>query len=169
MTASTQGLTAQGLAGSGILPQQGTFTPGFPPAIGAEQYLGTGQQQYGFQTPGWPQGPYGMQVPYGQLPWSPAQAQFGGQAQHGFGGQAQHGFGQEPQQQVQQLIGQILPIAQQMILPQVIALAVQQVQQHVQQLVTQLALPQLTGQQPPWTSPGAGQGGQFSRPYSMFS
>src|SRR6266581_1070047 len=79
MTASTQGLTAQGLAGSGILPQQGTFTPGFPPAFGVEQYLGTAQQ-YGLPTPGWPQGPYGMQAPYGQVPWSPAQAQFGSQA-----------------------------------------------------------------------------------------
>ena len=55
MTASTQGFTAQGLAGSGILPQQGTFTPGFPPSIGAEHYLGTAQQ-YGFPTPAWPQG-----------------------------------------------------------------------------------------------------------------
>jgi hypothetical protein len=160
MTASTQGLTAQGLAG----PQQGTFTPGFPPAIGAEQYLGT-TQQYGFPVQGWPQVPYGMQPPYGQSPWSPGQGQFGGQGQPGFG----LGTGQVPQHQIQQvfqqLIGQILPIAQQVILPQVIALAVQQVQQQVQQLATQLAVPQLTGQQHPWMS----QAGQFGRPYSMFS
>jgi hypothetical protein len=159
MTASTQGLTAQGLAGS----QQGTFTPGFPPAIGAEQYLGT-TQQYGFPAQGWPQAPYGMQPPYGQPSWSPVQGQFGGQAPPGFG----QGTGQLPQHQIhhvyQQLIGQILPIAQQMILPQVIALAVQQVQQQVQQLTTQLVLPQLTGQQHPWMA----QPGQF-RPYSMFS
>lgn len=157
MTASIQGLTAQGLAGSGILPQQGTFTPGFPPSIGAEQYLGTVQQQYGFPTPGWQQGPYGMQAPYGQAP-------------PGFG---QWTAGQVPQQQVQQdflqLIGQILPIAQQMILPQVIALALQQVQQHVHQLVTQLAVPQFTGQQP-WMTPATpGPAGQFARPYPVFS
>ena len=166
MTASTQGLTAQGLAGS----QQGSFTPGFPPAIGGEQYLGT-TQQYGFPGQGWPQAPYGMQPPYGQSPWSPGQGQFGGQSQ--FGGQGQPGFGQgtgqvtqhQIEQVLQQLIGQILPMAQQAILPQVIALAVQQVQQQVQQLATQLALPQLTGQQHPWMS----QTGQFSRPYSMFS
>jgi hypothetical protein len=160
MTASTQGLTAQGLAGS----QQGTFTPGFPPAIGPEQYLGT-TQQYGFPGQGWPQAPYGIQPPYGQPPWSSGQGQFGGQGQPGFG----QGTGQLPQHQIeqvfQQFIGQILPMAQQVILPQVIALAVQQVQQQVQQLVTQLVLPQLTGQQHPWMS----QAGQFSRPYSMFS
>src|SRR2546430_1531678 len=98
MTASTQGFTAQGLAGSGILPQQGTFTPGFPPSIGAEHYLGTAQQ-YGFPTPGWPQGPYGMQAPYGQVPWSPAQAQFGSQALPGF---SQGPAGQVAQQQIQQ-------------------------------------------------------------------
>jgi hypothetical protein len=163
MTASTQGLTAQGQAGSGILPQQGIFTPGFPPPFGAEQYQGTAQQ-YGFPTPGWPQGPYGMQAPYGQFPWNPGQSQFGGQAQPGFGPQAQGQGPHQVQQAVQQLIGQILPIAQQMILPQVLALAVQQVQQHVQQLVTQLALPQLTGQQPTWMP----QGGQFTRPYPAF-
>jgi len=165
MTASTQGLTAQGLAGS----QQGTFTPGFPPAIGAEQYLGT-SQQYGFPGLGWPQAPYGMQPPYGQSPWSLGQGQFG---QGQFGGQGLAGFGQGtgqvPQHQIeqvfQQLIGQILPMAQQVILPQVIALAVQQIQQQVQQLAAQLVLPQPTGQQHPWTS----QAGQFSRPYSMFS
>src|SRR6266566_3644452 len=99
MTASTQGFTAQGLAGSGILPHLGTA------------------QQYGFPTPGWPQGPYGMQAPYGQVPWSPAQAQFGSQALPGF---SQGPAGQVAQQQIQQaflqLIGQILPIAQQMIL-----------------------------------------------------
>jgi hypothetical protein len=169
MTASTQGFTAQGLAGSGILPQQGTFTPGFPPSIGAEHYLGTAQQ-YGFPTPGWPQGPYGMQAPYGQVPWSPAQAQFGSQALPGF---SQGPAGQVPQQQIQQaflqLIGQILPIAQQMILPQVTALALQQVQQHVHQLVTQLALPQFTGQQPWMTAAAPGLAGQFTRPYPAFS
>ena len=170
MTASTQGLTAQGLAGSGFLPQQGGFTPGFPPTIGAEQYLGTAQQ-HGYQTPGWPQWSHGMQSPYGQPPWAPGQAQFGGPPQAGFG----QGTQQQVQQVFGQLIGQILPIAEQMILPQVIALAVQQVQQHVQQLVTQLVLPQFTGQQqgsgqqPTWMPQGGGQAGQFTRPYPVFS
>ncbi len=81
---------------------------------------------------------------------------------------------QQVQQLIQQLVGQILPIAQQMILPQVIAQAVQLVQQHTQQLITQLAVPQLTGQQPfsapPWQpfwSPQAP--GLATRPYSLLS
>ena len=61
-----------------------------------------------------------------------------------------------------------------MILPQVIAQAVQLVQQQAQQLITQLAVPQLTGQQPfsaqPWQPFQAPQApGLGSRPYSLFS
>jgi hypothetical protein len=166
MTASTQGLTAQGLAGSGIPSQQGSFSPGFPPPIGAEQYFGT-PYPYGFQPYAWPQATYGIQ-PYGPL--SPVQSPYGNQAPTGF---QQPSTGQVAPQQVQQLIqqlvGQVLPIAQQMILPQVIAQAVQLVQQQAQQLITQLAAPQLMGQQPfpaqawqPFWSQGA-------RPYSLFS
>jgi len=169
MTASAQGLTPQGLFGSGIPSQQGTFTPGFPPPIGVEQYLGT-TQQLGYPAQGWQQMPYGMQAPYGQFPWSTAQGQFGTQMPPGFG---QPTAGQWPQQQiqqvVQQLLGQILPVAQQMILPQVIALAVQQIQQHVQQLTTLLAQQQLTGQQATGMpqAPTA-MAGQFTRPYPAF-
>src|SRR6266702_2802192 len=83
MTASTQGLTGQSLAGSGTGFQPGSGSPGFPPPISAEQYFGI-PQQYGFQTPYWPQVPYGMpQVPYGMQPWNQAQTQFGNQAPSG--------------------------------------------------------------------------------------
>lgn len=158
MTASTQGLTGQSLAGSGTGFQPGSGSPGFPPPISAEQYFGI-PQQYGFQTPYWPQVPYGMpQVPYGMQPWNQAQTQFGNQAPSGL---QQPSAGQRsPQQElIQQLVGQILPIAQQMILPQVIALAVQQVQQQVQQIAAQ-AVPQLAGQQPFASQQGQSQQGQ---------
>jgi hypothetical protein len=175
MTASTQGLTAQGLAGSGIPSQQGPFSPGFPPPIGAEQYFGT-PYPYGFQPYAWPQATYGMQ-PYS--PPSPVQIPYG----NPYGNQTPFGFQQpatgqvapqQVQQLIQQLVGQVLPIAQQMILPQVIAQAVQLVQQQAQQLITQLAAPQLMGQQPfsavawqPfWTPQAPGLG---ARPYSLFS
>jgi hypothetical protein len=141
MTASTQGLTAQGLAGSGIPSQQGSFSPELLPTIGADQYFGAAQQ------------PNAGQVPPQQV-----------------------------QQLIQQLVGQILPVAQQMILPQVIAQAVQLVHQQTQQLITQLAVPQLTGQQPfwgpqwqpSWTTQAPGLSttqapGLATRPYSLFS
>jgi hypothetical protein len=173
MTASTQGLTAQGLAGPGIPSQPGSLSPGFPPPIGAEQYFGIPYQP-GFQPYGWPQATYGMPPPYGQ-PGSLVQSPYGSQALSAFqqpnAGQVSP---QQVQQLIQQLVGQILPIAQQMILPQVIAQAVQMVQQHAQQLITQLAVPQLTGQQPfsapqwqPFWSPQAP--GLASRPYSLLS
>jgi hypothetical protein len=168
MTASTQGLTAQGLAGSGIPSQQGSFSPGFPPPIGAEQYFGIPYQP-SFQPYWSPQATYGMQPPYGQQP---------GPVQNPYGVQTPSWFQQFPPQQVQQLIqqlvGQILPIAQQMILPQVIAQAVPLVQQHTLQLISQLAVPQLTGQQPfsaqqwqPFWTPQAP--GVATRPYSLLS
>src|SRR5215467_2703812 len=40
MTASIQGLTGQSLAGAGLQPQLGGFSPGFPQPIGVEQYFG---------------------------------------------------------------------------------------------------------------------------------
>jgi hypothetical protein len=176
MTASTQGLTAQGLAGSGIPSQPGSFSPGFPPPVGAEQYFGIPYQpsfqipyQPSFQPYGWPQATYGMQSAYGQ-PSGLVQSPYG-MFQQPNAGQVSP---QQVQQLIQQLVGQILPIAQQMILPQVIAQAVQMVQQHAQQLITQLAVPQLTGQQPfsapqwqPfWTSQAPGVA---TRPYSPLS
>jgi len=65
--------------------------------------------------------------------------------------------------QVQQLVSQIQQIAQQAILPQVVGLAVAQIQQQVTQLVTQLATQQLAAQQLSGQQPYAGQqfyGGQ---------
>jgi hypothetical protein len=78
MTASTQGLTGQGLAGAGLQPQHGAFSPGFPQSIGVEQYFGMAQpwiqqpfgtqQQFGTQQPyGITQQPFGVQQPYGTL------------------------------------------------------------------------------------------------------
>jgi hypothetical protein len=127
MTITAPGLGAPGLASPGISYQQG-FGPGFPTPIGAEQLFGSGQH-YGVQPSFWPQAPYGMQDLYGR----PA---------------AGHVMPQQVQQLVGQLTGQILPVAEQIVLPQVIALAVQLVQQHVQQLMTQVAVPQITGQYP---------------------
>ena len=97
---------------------QGMQQAPFPPPFGLEQYLGP---QFGGQQYGQPQ--FGGQQSGGQ--------QFPGQ-QYGasqFQGQ-QHG-GQ------QQMVAQLLPLAYQAILPQVIATAAQQIQQHVQYLVTQ--------------------------------
>jgi len=177
MTASTQGLAAQGLAGSGIPSPQGSFVPGFPPPIGAEHYFAT-PSPYGFQTYGWPQATYGMQPPYGQQP-GPVQIPYHSQPAFGFPPSAGQ-YGPQQQQLIQQLVGQILPIAQQMILPQVIAQAVQLVQQQAQQLITQLAVPQLVGQQPSWAQqwqpfwaqqPFSAQPGSMlpTRPFPLFS
>ena len=167
MTASTQGLTAQGLAGSGIQSQPGSFSPGFPLPIGAEQYFGTPYQP-GFQPYGWPQATYGMQPPSGQ-PWSQVQSPYGNQALPAFQQPNAGQFSpQQVQQLIQQLVGQILPIAQQMILPQVIAQAVQMVQQHAQQLITQLAVPQLIGQ-PFWAQQAAPWLAPSPRPYAGLS
>jgi hypothetical protein len=172
MTASTQGLAAQGLAGSGIPSPQGSFVPGFPPPIGAEQYFAS-PSPYGFHAYGWPQATHGMQPPYGQQP-GPVQTPYGSQAAFGFQPNAGQYGPQQVQQLIQQLVSQILPIAQQMILPQVIAQAVQLVQQQAQQLIIQLAVPQLAGQQPFWAQqwqPFSAQPApmQPTRPYSLFS
>ena len=125
MTITAPGLGAPGLASPGIGYQQG-LGPAFPTPIGAEQFLGFGQH-YGFQPSLWPQGPYGGQDVYTR----PAAGQV---------------MPQQVQQLVSQLTGQILPVAEQIVLPQVIALAVQLVQQHVQQLMTQVSVPQIMGQ-----------------------
>jgi hypothetical protein len=139
---------------------------------GAEQYFGS-PQQYGFQPPSWPQGFYGPQLPYGQ-PQGPVQSPYATQAPSGFSLQNAGTSPQQVQQLVRQLAGQILPIAQQMILPQVVAQAVQLVQQQAQQLITQLAVSQLTGQQPysmpQWQPFGTPQApGMGTRQYSLLS
>src|SRR5215467_3706463 len=112
MTASTQGLTGQGLAGVGMQP--GAFSPGFPQPIGVEQYFGMAQP--------WIQQPFGTQP-----------------------------FSMQVPSQVQQLASQLHWPIQQMILPQVAAIAVQQIQQVLPRLIAQL----VAQQQLAWQSPYA--------------
>jgi hypothetical protein len=139
----TQGPAIQGMS----TPQQG-YAPGFPPPLGLEQYFGQPQQYGGF----YPQ--------YGGFPaWSGSPQQFSMQPH--YPGQAQL-FGQHHvpiQQIVPSLVSQLLPIAQQVILPQVVATATQQIPWYLQQLVTQ----QLAGQQPQF---GAMSQTSFGRPYA---
>src|SRR5215510_14705299 len=120
MTASTQGLTGQSLAGVGLQPQLGGFSPGFPQPIGVEQYFGMAQpwiqQPFGTQQQFGTQQPYGIQQPYGTQPNS-----------------------MQVPAQVQQLASQVHWPIQQMILPQVAAFAVQQIQQVLPRLIGQLA------------------------------
>ena len=134
MTVTTQGLSPQGLTAQGMGIQAGSFGSPFPPPIGTEQFLGS-SQAFGGQLPisaqpGYPaQSPFGLQVPYGN---------------HVPNGQLQ------AQPIIGQLVGQILPLAQQAILPQVIAMTTQV----VQQLIAQLAVPQMSSQ-PFWGQPTA--------------
>jgi hypothetical protein len=139
MTASTQGLTGQGLAGAGLQPQHGAFSPGFPQSIGVEQYFGMAQP--------WIQQPFGTQQQFGtQQPYGITQQPFGVQQPYG----TQPYFMQVPAQ-VQQLASQVTWPVQQMILPQVAAFAVQQIQQVLPRLITQL----VAQQQLAWQSPYA--------------
>src|SRR6266480_2954899 len=93
-TLMTTPVTAQGPAVQGISMQQ----QGFPPPLGIEQYLGQ-PQQFG-----------GSPQQYGGSPQqSYMQPQFPGQQQL------------PVQQIVTSLVSQLLPIAQQVILPQVVA------------------------------------------------
>jgi hypothetical protein len=156
MTITAPGLGAQVLASPGIGYQQG-LSPGFPAPIGAEQFFGIGQH-YGFQPSIWPQTSYGVPDLYSR----PTAGQV---------------MPQQAQQLVSQLTGQILPVAEQIVLPQVIALAVQLVQQQVHQLMTQAAVPLITGQYPgmapQWQQPFWGQVppvfGATVRPYAGLS
>jgi len=139
MTASTQGLTGQSLAGAGLLPQQGGFSPGFPQPIGVEHYFGMAQpwiqQPFGTQQQfGTPQQPYGIQQPFGVL--------------QPYGTQP---YSMQIPAHVQQLASQVCWPVQQMILPQVAAYAVQQIQQVRPRLITQL----LAQQHLAWQSPYA--------------
>jgi hypothetical protein len=144
MTASTQGLTGQGLAGIGLQPQPGGFSPGFPQPIGVEQYFGMAppwiQQPFGTQQQFGTQQPYGIQVPYG------IQQPFGVQQPYGT-----QPYSMQVPAQVQQLASQVHWPIQQMILPQVAAFAVQQIQQVLPRLITQL----VAQQQLAWQSPYA--------------
>lgn len=125
----TTPVTAQGSAAQGMSPQQHGYTPGFPPPLGLEQYLGQPQQYAGFP---------------------------------------------QIQQIVQSLVSQLLPVAQQIILPQVVATAAQQIPVHLQQLVAQQVTWQLAqqgGWQQPypgqmgWLQPQFAQQGQFGHSY----
>ena len=158
---TTQGPATQGMS----TPQQG-YAPGFPPPLGLEQYLGQSQQYGGIPTP------YGgFPSPYGSPQQFSMQPQFSGQPQS-FGPPQSFGQPNLPVQQiVPSLVSQLLPIVQQVILPQVVATATQQIPWYLQQLVTQ----QLAWQQPQFgqqsqfgqQQPQFGQMGQspFGRPY----
>lgn len=111
MTTQTQGFTAQGL--SAYPGQEGMTGNGFPAPIGTEQFFGAVQG-------------YGNQVPYGfQHP--------GNQFQHSSNQHWQHAQWQAAQQ-----VAQIVAVAQQIIVPQAAALAVQQAYQQLPQVVAQL-------------------------------
>lgn len=163
-------VATQGTAMQGISPQQQGYPQGFPPPLGIEQYIGQPQQYPGFpqQYLGFPQQYAGFPQQVGGSPQqSNTQWQFPGQQP----------FGQLPIQQiVQSLVSQLLPIAQQVILPQVVATAAQQIPVHLQQFVAQQVSSQLAqqgswqsnlGQQSGWQQPPFAQQGQsqFGRPY----
>jgi hypothetical protein len=137
-------------------PQQQGYAPGFPPPLGIEQYAGQ-QQPYG----GFPQQWGSPQQFTGGFP----QQQYGGAMPSLFSGQqfsGQQHLGTQPhqvQQLVQALVSQLLPVAQQVILPQVVATATQQIPYHLQQLV----ISQL-GQQAGWQQSPFGHS-PFGRPY----
>ena len=115
----TTPVTNQGPTMQGMSQQQRGYTPGFPPPFGLEQYLGQPAQYGGFpqQFPGQQQAP-GIQFHTQQL-----------------------------QQIVPSLVSQLLPIAQQVILPQLVATAAQQIPAHLYQLVA----PGLPARFPPLT------------------
>src|SRR5262249_28509411 len=117
----TTPVTAQSPAFQGMSTQQG-YAPSFPAPLGIRQYLGQPQQFGGLaqQHVGFPQQSYMQsQFPGQQFP---GQQQIPGQQQF------------QVQQIVQSLLTQLLPIAHQVILPQVLATAMQQIPIHLQQL-----------------------------------
>ena len=145
-------VTTQGPAAAGMPIQQQGYTPGFPAPLGIEQYLGQPQQYAGFPQQ------YGGLQPFYRQPQFPGQ-QLSAQQQG------------PVQQIVQSLVNQLLPIAHQVILPQVLATAMQQIPIHLQQLVGQQAAWQVAQQLPfglmGWQQLPFGQLGQtpFGRPY----
>lgn len=155
MTVTAQGLSPQWQAMPGMGAQPGSFSPPFPAPIGAEQFLGIPYAQ-GFQPSIWPQPAYAWQTPYGtptspygQLPSAQSPPSHSGYMPAGL---AQPGVTFAQPQFFAQFIGQILPVAQQVILPQVMALTVPL----IQQLVTQLAALQIIGSTS-WAQPVASQ------------
>lgn len=175
----TTPVTTQGPATQGMPTQQRGYMQGFPPPFGLEQYLGQSQQYGGFpqQHGGYPQQshtqwqfPGQHQLTGQQFPIQPQQVQ----------------QPQQIQQIVQSLVSQLLPIAQQVILPQVVGTAAQQIPMYLQQLVTQQVTWQLGQQlgqqgghqfgqpggwqqpnfgQPGWQQPQFTQQGQFGQSY----
>jgi hypothetical protein len=137
----TTPVTSQGPATHGMSNQQQGYASAFPPPLGIEQYLGQPQQHGGFPQQAYTQSPF------------PGQQQIPGQQQ-------------VPAQQVaQSLLTQLLPIAHQVILPQVLATAMQQIPVHLQQLVTQVAQQALgqLGHQTGWQQPQFGQQGGWQQ------
>src|SRR5215510_5140236 len=149
MTASTQSLTTQGIAGA-IPIQQGPAGPGFTPLL-TEQILGL-QQPYTFPGSFGFGAPYGTIYPYAQvggpavgLAPPMAQSPIGAQFMPGFAPYMSAPAAPQVQQVVQALASQVMPVAQQAILPLFVA-AVQQ----LMVLIGQIAATQLAGQQAAW-------------------
>ena len=177
MTASTQSLTTQGITGAGIPIQQSPIGPGFALPV-AEQILGM-QQPYAFPTPFGFGGAVGTLSPYAQvsgtafgfappIPQAPAGTPFG----PGFLPVTSTPVAPQVQQVAQAIASQIMPVAQQAILPLVLGVV-----QQLTLFVAQLAVTQLAGQQAaspwqqaawqpalPWWHPMTGYVGQASRP-----
>jgi hypothetical protein len=155
MAVTAQGPSAQGLAGLGMGSQPGASSPAFQAPDGTEQFFGI-PQAYGSQAPIWP--PPGLcgaaTVWHVEALW-PATVDPGAGRLQRVGAVRVHPAERRPGPAAagsaahRPFVGQILPVAQQMILPQVIALAVQM----VQQLIAQAATAQLTGQ--PFWAPQA--------------
>jgi hypothetical protein len=171
MTVTGQGLSPQPFSTLGMGSHQGTFSPAFPHPMGAEQIPGAPQSQ-AFQPSIWPQPAYAWQAQYGMPTPAYGQQPPAGQAGNsGFApfptspsGSAQPGTGQPQQQPISELVAQILPLAQQVILPQVIAVAVPL----IQQLITQQAGSQQFGQ-PNWGQQGTGSFVPGTRQYAGVS
>jgi hypothetical protein len=151
--------TAQGPAVQGMSTQQG-YTTGFPIPLGIEQYIGQPPPYGGFpQSWGFPQqitGGFPQQFG-GAAQQTPMQSQFPGQQF------AAHQLSM--QQMVQALASQLLPIAQQVILPQVVATALQQIPHQLQQIVAQQVTWQLSQQQGWQPRFGPQSQGPFGQPY----
>jgi hypothetical protein len=170
MTASTQSLTAQGLTGAGIPIQQGPVGPGFALPV-SEQILGM-QQPYGFPAPFGLGAAVGTPSPYAQvsgtalgsgppIPHAPLGTPF----VPGPMPVTPTPIAPQVQQAAYAIASQIIPAAQQAILP----LAIGAVQQ-LTLLVAQLAVTHLAAQQAAWPwqqaawQPMTGYVGQASRP-----
>jgi hypothetical protein len=144
----TSPVAAQNPSIQGMSSQQQGYAPSFPVPLGIEQYLGQPQQYGGLTQQSYPQSQF------------PGQQQIPGQQQL------------QVQQIAQSLLTQLLPIAHQVILPHVLATAMQQIPMYLQQLCAQVAQQMSTqqgfgqpgqqwgGQQGAWQQPQFAQPGQ---------